>query len=212
MSGSLISRSQPVLFEGVIVILLGLFIIYNLTVTDISFHGNYVGFLIEKCHPKNHEKLCDEFREHLKVSNDAQMELGDPYWQDLARQSFFIGLTMFFIRVSFIWILHKSHVQKIRPSSVLMAFLYGVVGYGLFVGGLLDTLYFVLQGQLIPTNLDWLDHAGLFEYTKGWDGDPSHVSSTDLYLTNFTMVLIIGSVLVLTMIFFKESNVKRGIA
>lgn len=212
MSGSLINGSKPVLTEGLIVLLLGLIIIYNITATDISFHGKYVGKLIEICHPKNQSDECNKFREWIGVGQNAQMELGNPYWEELARQAFVIGVTMFLIRISFSYILQRSHMQKIRPSSIMMAVLYGVVGYGLFVFGVLDTLYFVMQGQPTPTDLAWLNEAGVFQYSKAWDGKPATVSMNDLYLTNFVGVLVIGSVLVMTMITFKESGMKKAIA
>lgn len=212
MSQSLVQQTKPVLTEGLIVLLLGLVIIYNITATDISFHGKYVGKLIEICHPKNISQECMEFREWIGVPSNAQMELGNPYWSELARQAFFIGVTMFLIRIAFSYLLQRSHMQKIRISSVLMAVLYGVVGYGLFIFGLLDTLYFVLQGQPTPLDLAWLNEAGIFQISKGWDGNPSTVSATDLYLTNFVGVLVIGSVLIMTMISFKEANVRKGIA
>lgn len=212
MSGSLINGSKPVLLEGFLVILIGLLIIWNITTTDIEFHGKYVGFLIEQCHPENHDKLCDDFREHLGVPNDAQMQLGDAYWSELARQAFTVGVTMAAIRFSFAYILHKAHIQKIRSSSILMAVMYGVVGYGLFIFGTLDLMYFVFQSQTIPTNLNWLDHAGIFEITKAWTGDKTTVDASDLYLTNLTGFILIGIVLLSTMFAFKESGMKKAIA
>lgn len=212
MAQSLVQQTKPVLYEGLIVILLGLIIIYNLTETDISFHGNYVGFLIAKCYPANHEKLCDDLRVHLGIPSDSQMQIGDAYWYELARQAAFVGITMFLIRISFSYILHKAHVQKIRMSSFLMALLYGTVGYILFISGTLDSLYFVIQGQPIPDSLPWLNGSGIFIFSKAWTGDPINVDSTDLFLTNFVAVLIIGTVLVLTMISFKESKLKNAIA
>lgn len=212
MSQSLIQEAKPVFYEGILVILIGLIIIYNITATDISFHGNYVGKLIEICHPQNQSPECTEFREFLNLPSDAQMQLGDPYWQELARQAFFIGITMFLIRISFAFILHKAHMQKIRSSSFMMAILYGVVGYVLFLGGVLDTLYFVFQAQAIPSDLDWLNSAGLFQYTKTLTGDKSLVESSDLFLTNILSFAIIGIVLTITMVFFKESGLKKAIA
>ena len=212
MSGSLINQSKPVLTEGLIVLLLGLIIIYNITTTDISFHGKYVGKLIEICHPKNQSDECMKFREWIGVGPNAQMELGNPYWEELARQAFFIGVTMFLMRLGFAYLLQISHMKKIRASSVLMAVLYGVVGYGLFLFGLLDTLYFVLQGQPTPNDLAWLNEAGIFQYSRGWDGNPATVSVDDLYMTNFVGVLVIGSILVITMIAFKESGMRKTIA
>lgn len=209
---SLVQQSKPVLFEGVFVILIGLVIIYNITSTDINFHGKYVGYWIERCHPTNFEDACVDFREFLNIPKDSQMEIGSYYWQDLARQAFMIGVTMFLIRFGLMIILKIAHLQRIRISSILMAILYGVVGYGLFVTGLLDTFYFVIQGQPVPEKLDWLNHAGLFEYSRGWDGDISFVSQKDLYLTNFVGVLLIGTILILTMISFREANVQKGIA
>lgn len=209
---SLVQQSKPVLFEGIIVILIGLVVIYNLTATDISFHGNYVGKLIEICHPNNQDKTCMEFREHLKVEPDAQMELGNAYWNELARQAFFVGVVMSLIRFGFAYILHKSHVQKIRPSSIMMVLLYGTVGYVLFVSGVLDTLYFVLQNQPIPQELGWLDFAGLFQWTKSWTGNAQIVDKNDLLLTNLLGIAIIGIVLFVTMVLFKDSGMKKAIA
>lgn len=212
MSESFIQETRPVFFEGLIVILLGIIIIWNLTATDINFHGNYVGFIIKYCHEQNVEKMCVEFREHLKIAPNTQMELGNAYWQDLARQGITIGFTMGAIRFAFSWLLHIAHVQKIRPSSYMMAFLYAFIGYGLFLFGVLDTLYYVFQAQALPTDLEWLNHAGVFEWSKTWTGTKDNVEVADLLLTNASCFLIIGVALLLTMTLFKESGVKRAIA
>ena len=209
---SFIQQTRPVYYEGIIVTILGIIIIWNITATDISFHGNYVGFLIKQCHEKNTDPLCMQFREHLKVAPDAQMELGNAYWYELGRQAIFIGVTMFALRFAFAFLLHIAHVQKLRTSSWLMAILYGAVGYGLFMFGVLDTLYFVLQGQTVPESLDWLNHFGVFEFSRTFTGTNMNVESLDLYLTNLIGIGIIGILLLITMVFFKESNVHRGIA
>lgn len=209
---SFIQQTRPVYLEGFIVLFLGIIIIWNITATDISFHGNYVGFLIKSCYPQNHDELCNDFREHLKVPSDAQMQLGDAYWNELARQALFIGFTMFALRISLAFLLHFAHVQKMRYSSWSMAILYGIVGYCLFMFGVLDTLYFVLQFQVVPDQLDWLNNIGVFKLTQSFSGSSVDVESLDLYLTNLIGVIIIGITLFVTMVFFRESNAKRAIA
>lgn len=208
----LYSRTKPVFYEGLIVYFLGLIVIFNITATDISFHGNYVGFLIAKCYPSNHDKLCDDFRDYLHVPRDAQMELGNPYWNELARQALFIGITMFLLRLGISFLLSISHMQKMRLSSWLMAVLYGAVGYGLFVFGILDTLYCLIVYHSLPTDLAWLNHAGVFEFSKAWHGDVNVVDSVDLILTNIVGIVMISGILLFTMIAFEDAKVKKGIA
>ena len=212
MLNHLVTRTIAIQWEAVIVIGLGIWIIINVADTDIKFHGNYVGKLIEICHKNNQSDECNEFREHLGVPMTAQIELGDKYWKELNEEPIWIGLTMFGFRIGTALLLHFQTVYKIRPFTIMMAILYGIIGAVLFYFGLVDTLYYILQGKEIPSQLPWLDGVGIFQTTKEWYGDPLHVDLKDLMIANMIGISIIGIFIFSAMLTMYFSRSTRAIA
>lgn len=209
----LIRKSIPIQVEGAFILLIGLIIVGNTTTTDIIFHDTYVLPAIATCVPSNQDPTCMAIREGLGLPASAQMEIGNIYWQEIARQAIFIGFIMFAIRIGIGYFLMIQGIRKIRLSTILMAIFWGLTGTGLFLFGFVDTLYYVMQGKDAPSQLSWLNNAGLFVETKGFTGDPDIVEKEDLYLTNALGILIIISFLILVMITYANSGMaKRGIA
>ena len=212
MLNQLVTRTVAIQWEAVVVIILGIWIIINVADTDIKFHGNYVGKLIEMCHKNNQSVECNEFREHLGVPMTAQIELGDKYWQELNEEPIWIGITMFGFRMGTALLLHFQTVYKIRPFTIMMAVLYGIIGAILFNFGLVDSLYYILQGQEIPDTLPWLDGAGVFTTMKEWYGDPLHVDQKELITANIIGIGIIGIFIFMAMLVMYFSHSQRAIA
>lgn len=208
-----INKSKPIIVEGLFIIIIGLVIVANTTISDIEFHSNYVLPIIETCFPENREAFCMDIRARQGVPEDAQMEIGNAYWNELARQALFIGVILFLIRIGIGFFLQIQGIRKIRLTTVLMALFWGLAGIVFFTFGFVDYFYFVFQGQDMPNELAWLNNAGLFTETRSFTGDPSIVEKEDLYLTNALGLLIILSVLLVLMFVFSQNGLRhRGIA
>ena len=208
-----IKKSYPVLIEAGFIIIIGLVIVANTTISDIQFHDNYVLPAIETCFPSNQEEFCTNIRTRMGIPMDAQLEIGNAYWNELARQAIFIGVILFLIRLGIGFFLQVQGIRKVRLTTILMASFWGLAGTTFFLFGFVDTLYFVAQGQDAPEELAWLNNAGIFTETKTFTGDPNIVEKEDLFLTNALGVLIIVTFLILLMFVFSHNGLKnRGIA
>lgn len=205
----IVSRSVPVLVEVAFILVVGFLLVANTTITDIIFHDNYVKPAIAGCHPTNQDVTCVNIRTQMNLPEDAQLEIGNIYWQELNRQALFIGLIMFVIRIGISFILAILKVRKIRITSILMALFWGLIGAGLFLFGFLDTFYYWFQGMDVPETLDWLNNAGLFAESKAWFGTPDNVEIQDLYATNILGLVIISMFIFIMMYTFSESGLSR---
>ncbi len=209
----IIKKSQPILIEGVFIFLIGFIIVANTTTTDIVLHDNYVLPIISHCFPENQDDFCTQLRIDMGVGKNAQLDLGNIYWQELARQAVFIGVILFLIRIAIGFFLQIQGVRRVRFTTILMALFWGVVGSTLFLFGFLDTLYFVLQGEDMPSELRWLDNAGIFTETRMFTGTVDHVERDDLILTNILGLVVIFSFLfVIMLVYSNMPQSRRGIA
>jgi len=206
---SLIFKSKPVLAEGFLALFLGIMIVSGFTIFDIRFHDFYVLPAIATCDPNNTEPFCVNIRAKHNLPSNAQVEIGDVYWQMLGFVALFIGLILFIFRMIIGYVMQQFHIQKIFASTVMMALFYGLVGSGLFLFGVLDTLYFIFQGQEIPAELPWLAGAGIFENTKSFFGNPDVVEPEDLLATNFIGITLIITFWFITMVVFAERRRKK---
>ncbi len=208
-----IKKSVPVLVEGVFIIIIGFVIVANTTTTDIIFHDNYVLPAIETCFPENQEEFCQNIRQRMGLPSNAQLEIGDIYFIEIARQAVFIGVILFLIRLAIGYFLQIQGVRKVRLTTFLMAFFWGLVGSTLFIFGFVDTLYYVFQDKDLPNELPHLNNAGIFQETRSFTGNPNIVEIEDLLLTNALGVIIIVSFLIVMMFVFANNHLaKRGIA
>ena len=213
LDSNTIQRSTPVFMEGTIVIIIGLLIVANVTLTDITFHDFYVLPAIETCYAENQDPFCQNLRERHGLPSDAQLEIGNIYWNELARQGMFIGFILFAFRMFIGWMLQYARIRKIRMATILMAIFWGMTGTAIFLFGFVDTLYYVIQGDNFPNELAWLNNAGLFTESKAWFGDPTIVEKEDLFATNIVGLVIIGGFLLVIMNVFGNSGVSsRNIA
>lgn len=208
-----IKKSVPVLVEGVFIIIIGLVLVANTTTTDIIFHDFYVLPAIETCFPENQEQFCQNIRQRMGLPSNAQLEIGNVYFEEIARQAVFIGVILFLIRLAIGYFLQIQGVRKVRLTTFLMAFFWGLVGSTLFIFGFVDTLYYVFQDKDLPNELPHLNNAGIFVETRSFTGDPNIVEIEDLLLTNALGLIIIISFLIVMMFVFANNHLaKRGIA
>jgi len=149
----------------------------------------------------------------MGVGKKAQLDLGNIYWTELARQALFIGVILFLIRIAIGFFLQIQGVRRVRFTTILMALFWGLVGSTLFLFGFLDTLYFVLQGEDMPDELRWLDKSGVFVESRSWTGSVDHVERDDLILTNVLGLVVIFSFLfVMMLVYSNMPQSRRGIA
>src|SRR3990167_2943143 len=212
MLNQLVTRTVAIQWEAIVVIILGIYIIGNLTWSDILFHDSYVLPIIAECYETNQSTFCQDMREKLGCGLTEQLCLGNKYWDIQKWQVFFVGSLMFAFRIGIAIVLHVRTVYKVRPFTIFMALIYGIVGANLFLFGVLDSLYFVFQEKGIPDTLPWLAGNGVFQETQKWFGDPNEVDQKDLIATNIVgFVLIIGFIF-LGMFVMYISHSSRAIA
>jgi len=209
----IIKKSVPVLVEGIFIIIIGFVIVANTTTTDIIFHDFYVLPAIETCFPENQEEFCQNIRQRMGLPSNAQLEIGNIYFNEIARQAIFIGVILFLIRLAIGYFLQIQGVRRVRVTTFLMAIFWGLVGSSLFIFGFVDTLYYVFQDKDAPNELPHLNNAGIFQETRSFTGDPNIVEIEDLLLTNALGVVIIISFLIVMMAIFANNHLaRRGIA
>jgi len=209
----IIKKSVPVLVEGVFIIVIGLVLVANTTTTDIIFHDFYVLPAIEVCFPENQEEFCQNIRQRMGLPSNAQLEIGNIYFNEIARQAVFIGVILFLIRLAIGYFLQIQGIRKVRATTFLMAIFWGLVGSSLFIFGFVDTLYYVFQDKDAPNELPHLNNSGIFQETRSFTGNPDIVEREDLFLTNILGIVIIISFLIVMMAIFANNHLaRRGIA
>lgn len=213
MSESLfLKRSSGIVTEAVVVFVISFIVIGNITTTDIVFHDFYVLPAIETCYPKNQSDFCKNIRETHGLDDSSQIEIGNIYWGELLRQAVMNGVILFAVRVGFAYMLQRMKIQKIRPVTVFVAFIWGLTATGLFLFGFLDFMYYWLRGMDIPDTLTWLNNVGVFQTTQEFSGDPNTVDAEDLYITMLIGIGVFAVAWLLAMYVYVESGLKRGFA
>ncbi len=191
---SFIQQTRPIWIQALFGVLIGLIVVVNTAQTDHVLHDFYVKPTIAQCFPSNQEDYCQTMRELHGVSSDAQLELGDIYWNEIARQAIMIGLILFIFRIAISATLYlNNQTRHIRLIDIYVAFLWGATASIIFIGGFLDLAYYYLQDQEIPGELAWLNDVGLFAYTQGIFGEKNLVEIEDLYITiiiSFGLILV----------------------
>ena len=201
-------RSSGVLTEAVVVFAISFLVIGNITYTDIVFHDFYVLPAIETCYPSNQSEFCTNIRDRHGIASDAQVEIGDIYWNELLRQAVMNGVILFAIRIGFAWMAKRTTGRRIRSVTILVAIIWGLTATGLFMFGFLDFLYYEMRGMDVPEELPWLNNTGLFAYTQSYFGDPNTVDIQDLYATMLIGIGVFGLVWLFAMYAYVQSGLK----
>ena len=207
-----LTRSSGVLTEAVVVFAISFLVIGNITYTDIVFHDFYVLPSIETCYAENQSEFCTNIRDRHGIASDAQIEIGNIYWNELLRQAIMNGVILFAIRIGFAWMAKRTANRKIRPVTILVALIWGLTASGLFLFGFLDFLYYELRAMDVPEQLPWLNNTGLFAYTQSYFGDPNTVDIQDLIATMLIGVGVFGAVWLFAMYAYVQSGLKQGFA
>ncbi len=188
----LVSETSPLLVELVGLFFISILVTGLIVYTDIRFFDDYVLDLIGRCFPENQEEVCVEKRKQFGLAEDAQIEIGNPYWEVLMVQ--YIVIPIGFAGFRLLTILVRK--RKLTSLRVFIVILWGVVPLILLTTGIIDLGYFVGRGLEIPDQLEWLNHVGIFEHTRTLGSDPVNVERGDLIFT-FTL-----GVLFIVLLFF----------
>ncbi len=199
-----VQETSPLLVE-----LVGLFFITILVTglvvyTDIRFHDDYVLDLIARCDPSNQEDVCVEKRNDFGLADDAQLELGNPYFELLMIQ--FIVIPIGFAGFRFLTIAVRK--RKFTALRIFVVFLWGALPLILFLFGIIDVGYYVGRGLEIPDTLAWLNNVGIFEHTKVFGDDPINVERSDLLMTFILGVGLIALLFYFAIKMYEKSGLR----
>jgi len=199
-----IQDSKPMIAE-----LVGLFFITILTTglvvfTDIRIFDSYVGLGIEVCHPENVETFCVLIRERLDLAPDAQIEIGNVYWELLMIQAIVIPIAFAGFRFLTIAI-RRRRFTTLRIFTIL---LWGLIPLIFFWFGTIDVFYYVARGDAIPDQLEWLNMVGIFEHTKQLGNDPVNVERSDLLITFGLGVVLISTLFYVAVLMYNNSRLR----
>jgi len=199
-----LQETSPLIAELVGLFFISILVVGLIVFTDIRFHDDYVLDLVARCHPDNQEDVCVEKREKFGLAEDAQIELGDPYWEVLMVQ--FIVIPIGFASFRFITIAIRK--RKFTAMRIFMIFLWGAIPLILFLFGVIDVFYYVGRGIDIPDQLSWLNNVGVFEHTKSFGNDPLNVERSDLIITFALGVMFIGLLFFIAFRLYQDSRLR----
>lgn len=189
----IISENSSIIAELVGLFFITVLITGLVVFTDIQIFDDYVGLGIKVCHAENQERFCVEIRERLNLPPDAQIEIGNSYWQLLMVQM--IVLPVGFAGFRLLTVLVRR--RKLNGVRIFVILLWGLLPLILFMSGVIDVFYYVGRGIEIPDQLEWLNNVGLFEYTKQFGIDPINVERSDLLFT-----FSLGVIFIVLLFFF----------
>ncbi len=199
-----LQETSPLVAELVGLFFISILVVGLIVFTDIKFHDDYVLDLIARCHADNQEDVCVEKRDKFGLAEDAQIELGDPYWEVLMVQ--FIVIPIGFASFRFITIAIRK--RKFTAMRIFMIFLWGAIPLILFLFGVIDVFYYVARGEDIPDQLAWLNNVGVFEHTKSFGNDPLNVERSDLIITFALGVMFIGLLFFIAFRMYQDSRLR----
>ncbi len=204
------SKTSGFWAEGQIALVIGVILVANMVQTDQAFHGDYLGVIIEWCNPQQQDGFCDFIREKHNKNFDDQLELGEPYWDELTRQATWLIVIGVSIRLGLGYLIRK--IRKISVTTIIMALIWGLIPFTLYSFALIDTLYYWMNLESVPETLGWLDGGIVTQYTKSWFGTDS-VEVADLYATNLAgFGVLIGIIFLGSLVFNSQAGERRYIA
>lgn len=199
-----VQESTPLVAELVGLFFITILLTGLIVFTDIRIFDSYVGLAIEVCHPENQENFCKIIRERLELAPDAQIEIGNVYWELLGVQMVVIPLAFGGFRLLVI-VVRKRKLTGLRIFVVL---LWILVPASLLMFGVIDTFYYVARGLEIPDQLQWLNNVGVFNYTAQFGNDPINVERSDLLLTFALGVIFILLLFFIAIKLYQNSRLK----
>jgi len=199
-----VQESTPLLAELVGLFFITILLTGLIVFTDIRIFDSYVGLAIEVCHPTNQETFCVMIRERLELAPDAQIEIGNVYWELLGVQMIVIPLAFGGFRLLTILV----RKRKLTGLRIFVVLLWVLVPASLLMFGMVDVFYYVARGLEIPEQLIWLNNVGVFQYTAQFGNDPINVERSDLLLTFALGVIFILLLFFIAIKLYQNSRLK----
>ena len=135
---------------------------------------------------------------------DNWYAVGVPYWGVLSGIIVWVGIGLGVFRV----VLGKLAGAKTDAMLFFTGGLWVVSTLIFYNTGFIDFLYYKLRGLTIPSNMDWLNNIGLFQWTRNFTGS-ENVEPADLYLTMGLGVLILVSLWLLIIHHYKKGTLRK---
>jgi len=199
-----VQESTPLVAELVGLFFITILLTGLIVFTDIRIFDSYVGLAIEVCHPTNQESFCVMIRERLELAPDAQIEIGNVYWELLGVQMIIIPLAFGGFRLLTILV----RKRKLTGLRIFVVLLWVLVPASLLMFGMIDVFYYVARGLEIPDQLIWLNNVGVFQYTAQFGDDPVNVERSDLLLTFALGVIFILLLFFIAIKLYQNSRLK----
>jgi len=213
---NLLARQIPTKSEAVFIIVISFGIIGILGYSDIIVHDFYVKPTIAECFPDNQEQFCTDLRNLHGLPSDAQIDIGNKYWDVQKVQLITFLLLLFFIKIAIVFGKPGKN-ERIKFSGLILftAMVWAFSGAVLFAFGGIDITYYGLRSELeMPDELPWLNDSGAMVYFKILGDNPEVVEKNDLIIGFLVGVgLVIGVWLILIYKTRKLNKImrKRGI-
>lgn len=201
---TILDETTPLVAELVGLFFISILVTGLIVYSDIKIFDEHIGVEIETCFPTNQETFCQNIRERLGLPFDAQIEIGNSYWEILAIQSIVIPLGF----ASFRFITIAVRKRKFNSLRIFVVALWFLVPFSLFMFGVIDLFFYVARGMDIPEKLDWLNGVGVFQYSKVLGQDPINVESGDLIFTFTLGILFIIGLFFISMKMYQSSKLK----
>ena len=181
---NLLAKQIPTPSEAIFLIAVVIGIIAVLGYTDIILHDFYVKPDIKECFPQNQNQFCTDLRNLHGLPFDAQIDIGNKYWDVLKIQLLAFLVLLFFIKIAIIFGKPGKKGERLKFGGLILftAIVWGISGGILFYFAGVDFFYYELRPDVpMPDELPWLNEAGALKYLKIFGEDPNMVEKAEVY-------------------------------
>ena len=165
---NLLAKQIPTPAEAFFIISISIGIVLVLGYSDIIVHDFYVKPNIEHCFPQNQNEFCTNLRNLHGLPSDAQIDIGNKYWEILKFQLFAFLVLLFFIKIAIVFG-KPGKKERIKFSGLILftAMVWAFSGAVLFYFAGIDFFYYELRPDVpMPDELPWLNEAGALKFLK----------------------------------------------
>lgn len=207
---NLLARQIPTKTEAFFIITISIGIVLILGYSDIIHHDFYVKPAISHCFSSNQDEFCSNLRALHNLPSDAQIEIGDKYWEVQKIQLLSFLILLFFIKIAIVFG-KPGRNERIKFSGIILftAMVWALSGATLFYFGGIDFFYYELRPELeMPDELPWLNEMGVFSYLKIFGDDPNTVEKSEVYIGFLLGVAIVIGVWLILIYKTRKLNIE----
>lgn len=206
---NLFARQIPTKSEAFFIITIAIGIIAVLGYSDIIHHDFYVKPSISHCFAEQQDEFCTNLRALHNLPSDAQIEIGNKYWDVQKIQLLSFLILLFFIKIGIVFGKPGKN-ERIKFSGIILftAMVWALSVALLFYFAGIDWMYYELRPELdMPNELPWLNQMGALSVLKGIGGDPEMVEKNEVHFAFFLGIgIVIGIWLILI---YKTRKINR---